>query len=115
MAHGARARLSQRGRDGAWQVPRRRSSEKNVVSKFVEELVRTYGYPKTHIATDPQHRVKLRPSDKGGYPVDIAVFGSAKRGDSELKIIVECKAPNVKSGKSQLRSYLGMSHAEIGV
>ena len=39
---------------------------------FSKLLVEDYGYPKEHIQTRPQFRVKVRPSDtKKEYPVDI--------------------------------------------
>ncbi|MDD9809602.1 MAG: N-6 DNA methylase [Thaumarchaeota archaeon] len=107
--------MAQRKRDGAWSPQTRASPEELVVRKFVEELTGTYGYPMTHIVTSPQHRVKGRPSGKAAYPVDIAVFESAAKRESQLKIIVECKAPNIKSGKAQLQDYLGLSDATVGV
>lgn len=70
-----------------------------------------YGYEKSNIRTRPQYRVFTSPSDKKGFPVDIAVFE-----DNKLKIIVECKKPDIKlTDTHQLESYLTMSEAEIGV
>ena len=66
--------------------------ELEAVQPFVKMLVEDYKYPKTHIITRPQYRVKVRPSDnKKSYPVDIAVFNSERKQDNELSIIVECK------------------------
>jgi type I restriction enzyme M protein len=46
---------------------------------FSKLLVEDYGYPKEHIQTRPQFRVKVRPSDtKKEYPVDIAVFSDPR-------------------------------------
>lgn len=59
---------------------------------FSKLLIEDYGYPKNHIQTRPQFRVKARPSDtKKEYPVDIAVFSSADKTDENIYIIVECK------------------------
>ena len=79
-------------------------------------LVEDYGYPKSHIQTRPQFRVKVRPSDiKKEYPVDIAVFNCDKKNDEDLYIIVECKKKNRKDGKTQLQDYLRLSRASLGV
>ena len=53
--------------------------EIEAVQVFAKQLVEDYGYPKDHIQTRPQFRVKVRPSDtKKEYPVDIAVFPTTK-------------------------------------
>lgn len=83
---------------------------------FSKLLVEDYGYPKDHIQTRPQFRVKARPSDtKKEYPVDIAVFSSADKTDENIYIIVECKKKNRKDGRSQLEDYLRLSKAPLGV
>src|SRR5689334_22378003 len=54
--------------------------ERDAVQVFAKMLVEDYGYPKTHIQTRPQYRVKARPSDtKKEYPVDIAVFSDGSK------------------------------------
>lgn len=90
--------------------------ETQAVQVFSRRLVEDLGYPKAHIITRPQYRVRRRPSDtKKSYPVDIAVFSKARKHDDDLSIIVECKSPNVKVGRRQLELYLSMSEAKIGV
>jgi type I restriction enzyme M protein len=90
--------------------------EIEAVQVFSQQLVEDYGYPKTHIQTHPQHRVKIRPSDtKKEYPVDIAVFSSDAKIDENLYIIVECKKKNRKDGRTQLENYLTLSTAYLGV
>mgnify|MGYP001278551425 CR=1 FL=1 len=90
--------------------------EVQAVQVFARRLVEDYGYPKAHIATRPQHRVRSRPSDESkSYPVDIAVFRSDKRAESELFLIVECKERRRKEGIDQLKLYLDMSAADVGV
>ncbi|HCG05663.1 MAG TPA: N-6 DNA methylase [Desulfovibrio sp.] len=90
--------------------------EREAVQVFTRMLVEDYGYPKAHIQTRPQFRVKVRPSDtKKEYPVDIAVFGDEKRNDDDLYIVVECKKKDRKDGKTQLQDYLRFCKASLGV
>lgn len=90
--------------------------EVEAVQVFARQLVEDYGYPKSHIQTRPQHRVKVRPSDtKKEYPVDIAVFSSDAKIDENLHIVVECKKKNRKDGRTQLENYLTFSTAYLGV
>lgn len=54
--------------------------EVEAVQVFAKQLVEDYDYPKDHIQTRPQFRVKVRPSDtKKEYPVDIAIFPNEKK------------------------------------
>ncbi len=90
--------------------------ETDAVQVFARRLVEDYGYPKEHIQTRPQHRVRKFPSDdEKSYPVDIAVFRSANKTEDELFLLVECKEKTRKSGAAQLKLYLDMSAAEVGV
>ncbi|MDR1083340.1 MAG: N-6 DNA methylase [Deltaproteobacteria bacterium] len=83
---------------------------------FSKILVEDYQYPKSHIHTRPQFRVKVRPSDKKKeYPVDIAVFTSETHNDDDLYIVVECKKKSRKDGITQLKDYLRLSRASLGV
>ena len=86
------------------------------VQVFSRQLVEDYGYPKSCIQTRPQYHVKVRPSDmKKEYPVDIAVFKSSNKNDSNISFIVECKKKNRKDGRTQLENYLTLSAAWGGV
>ncbi|MDD2763019.1 MAG: N-6 DNA methylase [Opitutaceae bacterium] len=90
--------------------------ERDAVQVFARRLVEDYGYPKEFIQTRPQHRVRKRPSDEEkSYPVDIGVFRSGKKLEDDLFLIVECKQKTRKDGIAQLKLYLDMSAAEIGV
>ncbi len=90
--------------------------ETEAVQVFARRLAEDYGYPKTHIQTRPQYRVRKRPSDEEkSYPVDIAVFRSSKKTENELFAVVECKKKNRKDGVEQLKLYLDMSAAEVGI
>ena len=83
---------------------------------FSKILVEDYGYPKDHIITRPQFRTRKSPSDeRGTYPVDIAVFNSANKTSSNLEMIVECKRKDEKGGIKELKKYLELSSAKIGV
>ncbi|MBP6891306.1 N-6 DNA methylase [Candidatus Parcubacteria bacterium] len=90
--------------------------EIEAVQVFSKQLVEDYKYPKKHIQTRPQFRVKVRPSDtKKEYPVDIAVFPNEKKQEDSIYIIVECKKKTRKDGKTQLQDYLRFSKANLGV
>lgn len=90
--------------------------EREAVQIFSRRLVEDYGYDKIQIQTRPQYRVRIRPSDEDkSYPVDIAVFKSSKRTEDELFMVVECKRKERKDGEHQLRLYMDMSSAEVGV
>lgn len=94
------------------------AEEIEAVQVFARKLVDDLGYSKDHIQTRPQYRVRTAPSGgkAKGYPIDIAVFGSAKRLESDIQIIVECKRANRKDGEEQLKIYMGMApSAKIGV
>ena len=83
---------------------------------FSRILVEDYNYPKSHIITRPQWRVRSRPSDtKKEYPVDIAVFDNHSHADNSLNLIVECKRKTRKDGLEQLEDYLRLSKAKLGV
>ena len=90
--------------------------ETEAVQVFARRLVEDYGYRRDQIQTHPQFRVRARPSDEERpYPVDIAVFRGDGRSEEDLAMIVECKNPVCRDGTQQLRLYLDMSPAEVGV
>ena len=67
------------------------------------------------VQTHPQVRVKASPSDKKGYPIDIAVFEMGEDGRKRLKIVVENKKTTRKDGREQLEQYLKFCEAKIGI
>lgn len=90
--------------------------ERDAVQVFARRLVEDFGYPKDLIRTRPQFRVRARPSGgPRGYPVDIAVFANKKQLEDEAFMVVECKRKTVKDGEKQLKLYLTMSSAQVGV
>ena len=79
-------------------------------------LVEEYHYDKEQIQTQPQHRVRKRPSDETkSYPVDIAVFKTNEKIESNLYMIVETKSKDHNTGINELKLYMDMSPAEVGV
>jgi len=90
--------------------------ETDAVQVFSRRLVEDYGYPKAHLRTRPQYRVKPTPSGSGkSYPIDIAVFAGPAQRHSDLRIVVECKRRTRRDGLHQLKTYLDMCPAELGV
>jgi len=86
------------------------------VQVFSRRLVEDYGYPKEHIQTRPQYRVRKWPSDEEkSYPIDIGVFRSSGKTEDNLFLVVECKKKNRKDGIAQLKLYLDMSASDVGV
>ncbi|HEY5328848.1 MAG TPA: N-6 DNA methylase [Acidobacteriaceae bacterium] len=90
--------------------------ELQAVQVFARRLVEDFDYPKSHIVTHPQFRVRSRPSDdEKSFPVDIAVFSESSLLDEELLLVVECKQKDKTQGIQQLKLYLDMSAATLGV
>lgn len=90
--------------------------EVEAVQVFAKRLHADFSYPKADIQVHPQWRVRKAPSDEEkSYPVDIAVFKSDAHTEENIYIIVECKKKTRKDGTAQLKLYLDMSSAEIGV
>ncbi len=90
--------------------------EVEAVQVFARRLVEDYSYDKGQIQTRPQFRVRKRPSDEDkSYPVDIAVFKTADKREGNLYLVVECKKKTRKDGIAQLKLYLEMSPAVVGV
>ena len=93
--------------------------EVEATQPMAAQLVEDYGYPKSHMRTRPQHRVKSRPSDpRGEYPVDIAVFKDERRRPDDLYIVVECKRAGTTAedgNDRQIFNYMKMSSASLGV
>lgn len=95
---------------------RDKPEETEAVQVFARRLVEDYGYDKELIQAHPQYGVRFRPSDEGrSFPVDIAVFTDPRKRESDLFLVVECKQRKRADGLAQLKLYLDMSEAEIGV
>lgn len=98
------------------QVLKAGPEEVDAVQVFARRLVEDYEYSKDQIQTHPQFRVRKRPSDEQkSYPVDIAVFRTNSKTEDNLFMVVECKSKDRRKGEAQLKLYMDMSPAEIGV
>ena len=89
--------------------------ELEAVQPFSHRLVEEYGYTKDQIQTRPQFRIKESPSGAEKYPVDIAVFRDSRKTYDNLYMIVECKRKTRIDGENQLKLYMGLSSAQIGI
>lgn len=89
--------------------------EINSIQPFEKILIDDYNYPKDMVQAHPQIRVKSHPSDKKGFPIDIAVYEKDAEGRKRLKIVVENKKPTRKDGLDQLKLYLKFCEAQIGI
>ena len=98
------------------KLVRATAEETESVQVLSRRLVEDYGYPKSAIATHPQYRVRKSPSDESKtFPVDIAVFSSPNQLEDDLFLIAECKAKTRKVGIAQLKLYMDMSAATVGI
>lgn len=77
---------------------------------FSKRLIDEYEFKKEDVQTRPQYFVRKSPSDekKKEWPVDIAVFKSKSRAESDLIGVVECKKKTRKDGLEQLKLYMDM-------
>jgi type I restriction enzyme M protein len=92
--------------------------ELEAVQVFSKRLVEDFAYSKDQIQTRPQIRVRRRPSGKDdakGYPIDIAVFKDSKKQFDDLFMVVECKQKKRQDGLKQLKIYMDLCPAKIGV
>lgn len=82
---------------------------------FSKRLIDEYEFKKEDVQTRPQFHVRKSPSDeaKKTYPVDIAVFKSKSRAESDLIGLVECKKKTRKDGIEQLKLYMDMCSSVV--
>lgn len=78
------------------------------------------GWDPRQMITRPQWRVPKSPSGarSSGYPIDLAVFASPTQcGDPDgVRILCECKAPDLETGIGQLKTYLTLEpEARLGI
>lgn len=94
--------------------------ELDATQPLIFYLTQKLGWNPHQIITRPQWRVPRNPSGarSSGYPVDIAIFeGPTHRGDPDhIRIICECKAPDLDTGIGELKTYLGLEpEARLGI
>lgn len=83
---------------------------------MTERLVKELGYPKAHIQTRPQYKIKHNPSGEDRWPADAVLFAGTSRAYSDIYAIVECKRKRRKDGKDQLQVYLqNAPSAQLGI
>ena len=95
------------------------AEEINATQPLLEILINEAGWKPEQIVSRPrQWRVSASPSDKRVWPVDVALFDDPKsvRDPEHIRIICECKRPDVDTGIEQLKIYLDREpHARIGI
>ena len=92
--------------------------EIEAVQVFSKRLVEDFSYSKEQMQTHPQFRVRRRPSQEDeskGYPIDIAIFNDKKKNPDDLFMIVECKQKRRQDGLKQLKIYMNLSPAKVGI
>ena len=92
--------------------------EVDATQPLLDILIDEAGWDVSQIATRPQWRVPASPSASRDWPVDIALFDDAStvRDPDHVRIICECKRPDVETGIGQLKIYLDREpHARVGV
>ncbi len=95
------------------------AEEINATQPLLEILINEAGWKPEQIISRPrQWRVSAAPPGKRVWPVDIALFDDPKYAlDPEhIRIICECKRPDVNTGIEQLKIYLDREpHARVGL
>jgi type I restriction enzyme M protein len=94
--------------------------EVDATQPLIFYLTQRLGWNPGQIMSRPQWRVPQRPSGDraSGYPVDLAIFSSPEHvGDPDyVRVICECKAPDLDAGVTQLKTYLSLEpEARVGV
>jgi type I restriction enzyme M protein len=94
--------------------------ERDATQPLIFYLTQRLGWNPKQIITRPQWRVPRSPSAarSAGYPVDVAIFDSIEScGDPDaIRIICECKAPDLETGIGELKTYLGLEpEARLGI
>jgi len=88
--------------------------EERVRQNYARKLYYEYGYPKEVMAISAPISI----GSEARY-ADIAIYQDAlaarRKDQAKIRIVVETKAPDVKSGLRQLQSYIFASSAEGGV
>ena len=92
--------------------------EINATQPLLTILLDECGWDKNQISRPNQWCVPSSPSDTRSWPVDVAIFESAKycRSEEHVRILCECKKTDEKTGIRQLKIYLDREpHARIGI
>lgn len=91
------------------------TAEERVRQVYARRLHYDYGYPKSLMAIEVG--IQIGSSERGS--ADIVIYANEVaaqiRDQSQIRVIVETKAPDKRSGLTQLQSYIFASSAEGGV
>jgi type I restriction enzyme M protein len=95
------------------------AEEINATQPLLEILINEAGWKPAQIVSRPnQWRVPASPSAKRIWPVDVAIFDDPKhaRDPDHVRILCECKRPDIETGTEQLKIYLDREpHARVGI
>lgn len=92
--------------------------EVDATQPLLDILIDEAGWNVGQIVSRPQWRVPASPSANRDWPVDIALFDDATtvRDPDHIRIICECKRPDIDTGIGQLKIYLDREpHARVGL
>lgn len=94
--------------------------ERDATQPLVFYLTQRLGWKPPQIMAHPQWRVPKMPSGNrtAGYPVDLAIFDRSESvGDpAHVRILAECKAPDIETEIDQLKTYLSLEpEARLGI
>lgn len=117
-AYSTELRLTTNGRIVDFLDPvksRPNTPEERVRQVYARRLHYDYGYPRSLMATEVA--VQFGSRERGA--ADIVIYNNEVaaqlRDQSQIRLIVETKAPDSKSGRRQLQSYIFATSAEGGV
>ncbi len=95
------------------------AEEINATQPLLEILINEAGWnPEQMVSRPHQWKVPSSPSNKRIWPVDVAIFDDPKytRDPEHIRIICECKRPDVETGIEQLKIYPDREpHARAGI
>jgi len=96
------------------KVTRPNNPEERVRQTYIRNLHYDYGYPKDVLRCGAPINIASETKQ-----ADIVIYttaaGAARQDQGKIRLIVETKAPSVKSGIAQLKSYVFASSAQGGV
>lgn len=117
-AYSTELRLTTDGRIVDFLQPeksRPNTPEERVRQVYARKLHHEYGYPTALMAIE----VPIQIGSRRPVAADIVIYATEVaaqvRDQSQIRIVVETKAPNKKKGREQLHSYVFASSAEGGV
>lgn len=94
--------------------------ELDATQPLIFYLTQRLGWHPDQIISRPQWRVPKTPSGSrsNGFPVDLALFATrdGRGAPDAIRVIAECKAPDIETGIGQLKILLGLEpEARLGI